>query len=162
MEEWKPIGDTRYSVSNLGNVKNHETGRIMSLHVDNTGYVSVAVKPNRGQETKQWQVHRYVAKAFVPNPDNLPYVNHIDGNKLNNTAQNLEWCTNSHNQLHRNAMYPDLYNRMKHDVPVKCSNGKTYPSIAAACRDLGLHHTCVKRVLDGAFKQTGGYTFEYV
>ena len=72
-------------------------GKYHKLHkfVDNVGYYQTVFRIN-GKRIYV-RVHRLIAEALVPNPDNLPMVNHIDGNKLNNDPSNLEWCTNSHN-----------------------------------------------------------------
>lgn len=65
---------------------------------------------------KSYKVHRLVAEAFIPNPESLPQVNHIDGNKLNNHIDNLEWCNNSYNQKHAwdNGLQPKRH-------PINCS-----------------------------------------
>ena len=73
-------------------------GKPLIGHVDRCGYKEVLFSENG--KTTQYLVHRLIAKAFVPNPDNLDYVNHKDGNKLNNAAINLEWCTRSYNTKH--------------------------------------------------------------
>ena len=73
-------------------------GRPMVGHVDRCGYKEVLFSEN-GKATN-YLAHRLIAKTFVPNPDNLDYVNHKDGNKLNNSADNLEWCTRSYNTKH--------------------------------------------------------------
>lgn len=73
-------------------------GRPMIGHVDRCGYKEVMFSEN-GKCTN-YLAHRLIAKTFVPNPDNLDYVNHKDGNKLNNSADNLEWCTRSYNTKH--------------------------------------------------------------
>lgn len=62
------------------------------------GYASVALC--REKTIKHFLLHRLVAQAFIPNPENLPQINHIDGNKINNNFKNLEWCDRSHNQIH--------------------------------------------------------------
>ena len=67
-----------------------------------SGYMSVMLYDSN-HETKRIMVHRLVAKTFIPNPDNLPEVNHKDENKLNNCADNLEWCTNLYNVNYGNA-----------------------------------------------------------
>lgn len=84
----------------------HRDGRIFShnrrkfLQPDtSTGYAVVALKGEKGKYRKT-SVHREIAKRFVPNPNNLPCVNHKDGNKLNNHADNLEWCTHKENTRH--------------------------------------------------------------
>lgn len=100
MEEiWKEIDNTNglYFVSNLGNVKKGNKSIKKTLKKD--GYVKVRI--NYGDCIKNPNVHRLVAIAFIPNPDNLPQVNHIDGNKENNIVTNLEWCTGRENQKHR-------------------------------------------------------------
>lgn len=67
-------------------------------HVDRCGYREVLFSENG--KTKNYLVHRLIAETFIPNPDNLPFVNHIDGNKTNNRVENLEWCTRSENTKH--------------------------------------------------------------
>ena len=101
MEEiWKSIeGYENYSVSNLGNVINITTGKILKQHDNGKGYLHVALY-NKQHEGRTIMVHRLVAKAFVPNPENLPQVNHIDECKRNNCADNLEWITSEDNINH--------------------------------------------------------------
>lgn len=99
-----------YAIGTLGHVKalskqmfNH-TGywnkpeKILNPAKDSKGYLRVAIWKNGKQHT--YKVHRLVADAFIPNPENKPQVNHIDGNKQNNNVENLEWCTNQENQIH--------------------------------------------------------------
>lgn len=68
---------------------------------NNTTYLRVTL--SKGHKTKRYQLHRLVAKAFIPNPENKEFVNHIDNNGLNNNLENLEWCTHSENMLHAQA-----------------------------------------------------------
>ena len=99
MEQWKTIEGTnnRYEVSNLGNVKCD--GHLFNSELDKTGYVKVRISLIFG--TRWFWLHRIVAAYFCDNPENKDQVNHIDGNKENNKAENLEWCTNTENQRHR-------------------------------------------------------------
>lgn len=100
-EEWKFISiSPRWSVSNLGRIRNNATGRILKCHINNKGYVIVTIRARGIGLCKSVKMHRLVAEAFIPNPEDKPQVNHIDGNKTNNNVNNLEWCTNSENQLH--------------------------------------------------------------
>lgn len=101
LEIWKQIKEyPRYSVSNLGRVKNNNTDKVLKGYMDFKGYQRVCIHCRDEGIRKDLKVHRLVAEAFVPNPDNKPQVNHIDGNKQNNAASNLEFCTNQENQLH--------------------------------------------------------------
>ena len=72
--------------------------RLLSPGKTNHGYLSVVLY--QGGKKKTCSLHRLVAKAFIPNPDNLPQINHINGIKTDNRVENLEWCDNSHNQRH--------------------------------------------------------------
>ena len=96
--EWKPIEGWPYSVSDDGHVRNDRTGHILKMHEMNRGYLDVLLCNNGISQNKT--VHRLVAEAFIPNPECKPQVNHKDGNKKNNYVSNLEWVTNSENQLH--------------------------------------------------------------
>lgn len=99
MEIWKDY-IYNYQVSNLGRVKNKRSGRILKLNKTGRGYLSVVVSLGSSKKTKCIRVHRAVAELFIPNPNNLPQVNHINGDKTCNEYWNLEWCDNSFNIKH--------------------------------------------------------------
>jgi hypothetical protein len=86
--------NTNYYISNYGDVKNAKTGKILKPMLNHKGYYRVELSG------KLYFIHRLVASAFINNKENKPQVNHIDGNKINNMVNNLEWCTNIENQRH--------------------------------------------------------------
>ena len=99
MEEWKPIKDYNYEVSSFGKVRNKETKKILSVFdVNREGYLRVILFKNH--KRKRFFIHRLVAEAFIPNPENKPQVNHKNGNKQNNNLRNLEWVNASENMIH--------------------------------------------------------------
>lgn len=108
MEIWKTIKDfDKYEISNYGNVRSKIIHRSKSKNkLPSIEYRQLKPCIKRGYATVQisndyyilvYLVHRLVAEAFIPNPDNLPQVNHKDENRLNNSVENLEWCTNEYN-----------------------------------------------------------------
>ena len=103
MEEiWKTITEfENYEVSNLGRIRNSKK-KILNQYKNTKGYLQLTLYKNKKQYTKR--VHRLVAQAFIPNPNNLPQINHKSGIKTDNNINNLEWCTNSYNQLEANRM----------------------------------------------------------
>lgn len=99
MEEWREIINfPNYSVSNLGNVKNNKTNKVMKINVKG-GYCHISLKNETSKKT--FKVHRLVASAFIPNPENKSDVNHEDKNKLNNNVSNLTWMTRKENCQHK-------------------------------------------------------------
>ena len=87
-----------YLVYSDGRVQNKNTGRFLKLETTHHGYKRVTLS-HEGKTTR-YSVHRLVASFFIPNPENKPCVNHIDGNSANNDVSNLEWCTFSENEYH--------------------------------------------------------------
>lgn len=119
-EIWKDVPgyEGLYKVSNLGNVLSlnfcgRGVTRQMHLVHHYSGYILVSLSKNK--KTKNWLVHVLVAKAFIPNPEKKPFVNHIDGVKSNNNVSNLEWVTAKENTAH--AIFTGL--RDPHNVPRK-------------------------------------------
>lgn len=100
MEEiWKDVKgyESHYWVSNCGRIKSKR--KVLKPMINHWGYSKVALYKNKRH---YYFIHRLVANAFIdnPNPDEYNQINHIDGNKLNNCVDNLEWCNNSLNQIH--------------------------------------------------------------
>ena len=94
------VGYEGYYVTNMGEVYSTKCGykRLLKSRKSQNGYLYVNLSKNGKYKSKN--IHILVAKAYIPNPNNFPQVNHIDGNKSNNNVNNLEWCTASHNMKH--------------------------------------------------------------
>ncbi len=110
-EIWKDIDgfDGRYQVSSWGNIRN--VRGIMKPYRNKKGYLKIDLCKD-GERYKK-RVNRLVAEAFIPNPYNLPQVNHKDGNKENNSVSNLEWCTNKENHEHAAMMERGEYGEIR-------------------------------------------------
>lgn len=89
-----------YDISNLGRVRNYKTGKILKPSVDGNGYLGVVVSLGKRGKSMRIRIHRAVAEVFIPNPNNLPQVNHKNGIKTCNEVWNLEWCECSYNTKH--------------------------------------------------------------
>ena len=104
MEEYKQIIDfDNYEVSNLGNVRNIKTGRILKGKDDTHGYLKVGLCKDKKKTNKK--IHRLVAEAFIENPENKPCVDHIDNNKKNNDITNLRFATVSENNQNSKCLF---------------------------------------------------------
>lgn len=164
-EIWEDISGYEgvYQVSNFGRVKN-KNNLIMSLTKNKSGpNYRYMVWLSRYNKKKAFLVHRLVAEAFIPNPDNKPTVNHIDGNPLNNHLNNLEWATKSENHLHR------VYVLKEHSLipcrKVKCvETGIAYQSLCDAARATGTQQSSISQAIRGyrGMSKANGYHWEYI
>lgn len=195
-EIWKDIPgyEGYYQVSNLGRVKSLPRGKqwpyrqthnnIRKIKKTNRGYFSVNLCTNN--EAKWFMVHRLVAMAFIPNPNNLPCVNHKDENKTNNRVENLEWCTYKYNanygtgidrQKKSRAANPNNENirriigeKNSKAVRAYTPNGTLvgeYKSLKEASKALNVHISSIVRHCNGRVgnninRPIRKYRFEYV
>lgn len=160
-EVWKEIkfAPTRYMVSNLGRVKNIETGKVLRTTIKANGYKGVMLCFNGMR--KDFSVHRLVAETFLENPNGCKYVNHKDECKTNNNVNNLEWCTASYNANY--GMGAKARNSKVQQIDPK--NGKiirTWDSMKNAAGTLGINYQNISRVCRGMRKTAGGYHWEYI
>lgn len=159
-ECWKDVKDYEglYQVSTLGRVKslprNTTHGKILKSIVDKDGYLYVNLY-NNGYR-KKMKIHRLVAQAFIPNPQNKPEVNHIDENKQNNMVENLEWLTSK-----ENSNYGTRNGRIS--KPILCvETGIVYKSAKECAKLMGIKYpSAITRSAKGTAKTAYGYTFKY-
>jgi len=154
MEIWKCVvgAEDHYIVSNYGRIKNKHTDCILKPSKSGCYYhVELRYGIN-----KHLLVHRIVAEAFIPNPSNFPQVNHIDEDKHNNNATNLEWCDSKYNN---NYGYGSLARNQKiQQLDLDGNLIKTWDSLKEASENLGLLYQGIsaccrkKRITCGGFK----------
>lgn len=147
-EVWKDIPqyEGMYQISNLGRIKSFRRSTkhywqdeyILKPSIANNGYCQVTLY--RDAVRKKFLVHRLVAEAFIPNPGNLPQVNHKDENPLNNAASNLEWCTAEYNNAYGTARIriTDTKSQSVEQLTVDGRVIAIYRSARIACEMLGV------------------------
>lgn len=151
-----------YEVSEDGRVFSLITGKEKKTFMSSNGYKRVTLWHNGKQ--KKYSVHRLVAMAFLDNPNDYPQVNHIDGNKLNNRLENLEWCSQEMNIRHAYAhgmIHPCTTKVIQFTLDMKPI--RVWNSIKEACDEYGLNHANIVTVCGGKTnrKQAGGYIWRY-
>ena len=182
-EEWKDITgyEGMYQISNLGNVRSlvrdRCNGGVLKEKIlrnrpskSRTGAVYYQVALFKNGKRKNFSVHRLVANEFIPNTENKPFINHIDGNPSNNHVSNLEWCTPKENTIHawemglcKNSLHFGKDNKMSIPVDVYTREGVfvgSYESISLASSVLGLNQGNARSVLIGKRKHTKGYVLK--
>lgn len=161
-----------YQVSNLGRVKSLDrmvirhnrpdyllAGKVLKQHDNGKGYMTISLCVDGKPKTTY--VHRLVAEAFIPNPNNLPEVNHKDENPENNNVSNLEWCSGKYNKNYGNRAIKYSVSRGK---PVVCvETGTVYHAAREAMRQTGINATDITACCTGYrnMKIAGGYHWKY-
>lgn len=149
----------KLEVSSFGRVRSVK-GHYYKSNRINGGYLQVYFSINGKQINKL--VHRLVAETFIPNPNNMPEVNHKDGNRSNNNAINLEWCSKSYNQKYRNKFGISSTEVLGHPlfaIDLKTLEVSRFRSQREAGRALGVSSGNINEVIKGKLNQTHGYWF---
>ena len=148
----------RYSITDNGDVYTN-AGLKLKQEITNNGYARVSLS-NESVKHKRLSVHRLVADAFIPNPDNLPQIDHINEIKTDNRAENLRWCTPIDNLNHSRVI--DKASVAKF-TKVRCiTTGTIYNSIKEAADAFGLYHANIVACCNGRRNTCGGMEWEYV
>ena len=181
VEEWRPVKgfDGLYDVSSLSRVRSvprfiHGVwkgteydrlvgGKIISQSIGDGGYYRVRLFINHS-ESKTMLVHRLVAQAFIPNPDNLPEVNHKDECKTNNALDNLEWCDKKYNINYGTGKYRSMDSRSKQveQLSLDGQHVAFFPSIRAAARAVNGNFSHVQKAVYENHRISYGYRWRLV
>jgi hypothetical protein len=150
MEEWKPVDlFPNYWVSNLDNVKNVKTGQVIKpfLSGHKYYYVRFYTKGDKGKG-KDFLISRLVASLWIENPENKKEINHIDGNKANNAASNLEWTSRKGNMDHAKKTRLHRLNHPIRAIDIISGKGWDFYSIDRAARYFGFWKNSIIRALN--------------
>lgn len=171
---WKPYPDYPFIEANqFGEVRTKDRvvpvkdgskrlvkGRVLKQSDNGHGYMAVEFSMNN--KTVQLYVHRIVASAFIPNPDNLPQVNHKDNNRANNAVSNLEWCDRQYNESYKKKFgtsQAEVSGKSVFAVNLKTLGVLHFETEAEAARQLKISVSNINNVLKGRHRQAGGYLF---
>lgn len=152
MEKWNVVKDYEglYEITETSEIRSlfkSNYKKIMPQRIGRGGYLTVRLS-KKGKDSTIY-VHRLLGFAFIPNPNNKPFINHIDGNKLNNLIDNLEWVTHSENMAHA---YKCGLVTIKTKPVIDICSGKTYLSIKEASKAINVDYGTCRNYLNGNIK----------
>ena len=171
---WKPYPDYPFIEANqFGEVRTRDRvvpvkggskrlvkGRVLKQSNNGHGYMVVEFSMNN--KTVQLYIHRIVASAFIPNPDNLPQVNHKDNNRANNAVSNLEWCDRQYNEAYKKKFgtsQAEVSGKSVFAVNLETLEVLHFETETEAARQLRISVSNINNILKGRHRQAGGYLF---
>lgn len=163
-EIWRDIDvcQWKYEVSSLGNIRHKKNKNNLSQNLV-FWYVHQTLSNN--WYPKRFRLHRLIAKVFIPNPENKPYVNHINGVKTDNRVENLEWCTASENNIHSiNELWNKTNNWQKKPIiqyDKEMNKIAEFDWVSIAWRILWISHQQISNNLKMKQKYCHGFIFKY-
>lgn len=170
-EIWKDIKgyEGLYKISNTGKVLSLRTGKIRATCVNNSGYEITHLYKDAVDTS--CTIHKLVAQAFVPNPNNFPEINHLNENKVDNRAENLEWCSRRYNQVYSGNIEKwtkagALGSKAKkskrvYQFTLEGDFIKEWFSAREAQAELGIKRTGIGKCCLGKYKQCGGFLWSF-
>lgn len=146
-----------YAVTSCGRVWSYRNNKFLAPQLHNKYY---QITLSKDGVKKTYLIHKLVAEAYIPNPNNLPQINHKDENSLHNWVNNLEYCDAKYNNNYGSHREKQIKSQGKRCMCVETE--KIYPSTEEAARQLGIQGTNIRKVCRGEAKTAGGYCWRYL
>ena len=159
----KSLAKTIYRYNGFGYYNQHYPEKILTVFYDRRGYPMTFLYKNGKRKTRR--IHRLVAEAFIPNPEDKTQVNHINGCKTDNRVCNLEWATNDENMEHAvsNGLHknPFVSNNPRSKEVICIETGEVFNTITEATKKYKVHNANVSACCRGKKQTAGGYHWKY-
>lgn len=152
--------DTKYAISNKGNLINVKNGKKLKTRINTNGYLEVQLSTSGVRKT--YRIHRLVAFMFLDNIDEKPYINHKDGDKLNNCVDNLEWCTAKENDNHARKIKLKVQNKPVKAIHIETNTIICFESLSECAKYFNTNKGTIHRVLSGKRNKYKNFKFVYV